>query len=69
MTKPTEHAVYLLYKLAEVISCQQQIVWLKMKHHENIHKLRSLRFLKLNLEYQNIKLGGRTYELIHSLLL
>ena len=31
-------------------------------HHENIHELTSLRFLKLNLEYQNIKMGRRTYE-------
>ena len=30
-------------------------------HHENMHKLASLRFLKLNLEYQNINMG-RTYE-------
>ena len=29
-------------------------------HHENIHKLASLRFLKLNLEYQNKKMGIRT---------
>ena len=31
-------------------------------HHENMHKLASLRFLKLNLEYQNINMGRRTYE-------
>ena len=27
-----------------------------------MHKLASLRFLKLNLEYQNINMGRRTYE-------
>ena len=31
-------------------------------YHENIHNLASLRFLKLNLESQNIKMGRRTYE-------
>ena len=31
-------------------------------HHENIHELGSLRFLNLNLEWQNIKMGRKTYE-------
>ena len=30
-------------------------------HHENIRELASLRFLKLNLECQNIKMGRRIY--------
>ena len=33
--------------------------WLR---HKNMHELASLRFLKLSLEYQNTKLGRRTYE-------
>ena len=40
------HCVYLLYKLAVI-------------HHENKHELASLRFLKLNLEYQNMKMGRK----------
>ena len=31
-------------------------------YQENIHVLASLRFLDLNLEWQNIKLGRKTYE-------
>ena len=31
-------------------------------HHGKIHELASLRFLKLNLEWQNIKMGRKTYE-------
>ena len=31
-------------------------------HHENIHELASLRFLYLNLEMQNIKMGRESYE-------
>ena len=31
-------------------------------YQENIHVLASLRFLHLNLEWQNIKLGRKTYE-------
>ena len=31
-------------------------------HHENMHKLASLRFLNLNLEWQNINMGRKTYE-------
>ena len=34
-------------------------VWL---HHEDIQELAYLRFLKLNLEYQNIKMGSRTHK-------
>ena len=50
-------------KWLEVISCQDQIARLLVViHHKNIHELASLRFLKLNLEYQNIKMGRRTYE-------
>ena len=30
-------------------------------HHENIPELTSLRFLKLNLECQNIKMGRTSY--------
>ena len=45
----------------KVTSCQEQIVRLLVViHHENIHQKTSLRFLKLNLEYQNIKMGRRT---------
>ena len=31
-------------------------------HHGKIRELASLRFLKLNLERQNIKMGRKTYE-------
>ena len=31
-------------------------------HHENRHEFPSLRFLNLNLEWQNIKIGRKTYE-------
>ena len=30
-------------------------------HHENIPELTSLRFVKLNLECQNIKMGRKSY--------
>ena len=46
-----------------VILCQEQINrLLVVTHHENIHELASLRFVKLNLECQNIKMGRKTYE-------
>ena len=46
-----------------VISCQEQIKRLLVViHHENIHELASLRFLNLNLEQHNIKMGRKTYE-------
>ena len=46
-----------------VISPQQQINRLLLViHHGNIHELASLRFLNLNLEWQNIKKGRKTYE-------
>ena len=63
----TVHTVHLLYKLVEIIKCQEQTVrLLVVRHHKNIHQLGSFRFLKLNLENQNIKME-RTYE--HLLLL
>ena len=30
-------------------------------HHENIHEVASLRFLNLNLEWHNVKMGRKTY--------
>ena len=33
---------------------------LVLMHHENIHELASFRFLNLNLEQQNIKMGRKT---------
>ena len=46
-----------------VILCQEQINRLLVViHHENIHELGSSRFLNLNLEWQNIKMGRKTYE-------
>ena len=46
-----------------VISCQEQSNRLLVViHHKNLHELASLRFIKLNLECQNIKIGIRTYE-------
>ena len=46
-----------------VMSCQEQINRLMaVIHHETIHELASLRFLKLNLECQNIKMGRKTYK-------
>ena len=61
------HLLYILYvyctKWLKVISCQEQIVrLLTVMHHKKIHELTFLRFLKLNLEYQNIKMGRRTYK-------
>ena len=51
----------LLYKLAE--SQNEQIKRLMVViHHETIHELASSRFLKLNLECENIKIGRITYE-------
>ena len=45
--------VHLQYRLAEVISCQDQILRLLVViNHENIHGLASLRFLKLNPEVE-----------------
>ena len=48
----------------KVISCQEKIVrrLLFVIHHESIHELAPLRFIKLNLEYQNIKMRRRTYQ-------
>ena len=44
-----------------VTSCQEQIDrLLVVMYHENIHELLSLRFLNLNLECENIKMGRRT---------
>ena len=62
-----KHLLCILYihckNKLKVISCQEKIVGLLVViHHENIHELTSLRFLKLNLEYQNIKIGKRTHE-------
>ena len=49
----------------KVILYQEQIArQLAVIHHENKHELASLRFLKLNLEYQNMKMGRKTYERI-----
>ena len=46
-----------------VISCQEQINRLMVViHHGTIRELASLRFLKLNLESQNIKMGTIAYE-------
>ena len=62
-----KYLLYILYihctNRLKVISCQEQIVRLLVViHHENIHELTSLKFLKLNLEYQNIKMVRRTHE-------
>ena len=58
----TAHTVNLLYKLAETYHTKEQINRLLVViHHKKIHELASLRFLKLNLEYQKIKME-RTYE-------
>ena len=55
--------MYLLYKLAEIHVMPKRIHRLMVViHHENIHELTSLRFLKLNLECQKIKMGNKTYE-------
>ena len=64
LTSKFSNFVHLLYKnWLRVISCQEQINRLMVViHHETIHELASLRFLKLNLECQNIKMGRRTYE-------
>ena len=52
-----------MYKLAESLSLKEKNNRLLVViHPENIHELASLRFLKLNLEYQNIKMGKKTYE-------
>ena len=46
-----------------VISCQKQINrLLVVMHHENKHELASLRFLNLNLDWQYIEMGKKTYE-------
>ena len=57
------HILYIYcINWVKVISCQEQIVkLLAVIHHKKINELASLRFLKLNLEYQNIKMGRRTY--------
>ena len=44
------------------MSCQKQIRLLAVINDENIHELASLRFLNVNLEWQNIKMGRKTYE-------
>ena len=51
-----------MYKLAESHIMPDTNRLLVVIHHENIHELASLRFLKLNLECQNIKMGRITYE-------
>ena len=61
--------IYLMYiyctKFLKVISCQEKTDRLLLAiHHENIHKIASLRFLKLNLEYENIRMGRRAYKFI-----
>ena len=59
----TAHAVLYCTNWLKAISCQEQFARLLVViHHENIHELASLRFLKLNLEYQQIKMGRRTCE-------
>ena len=59
----TVNTVNLLYKLAEFISCQKQINGpMVVIHHVTMHELASLRFLKLILECENIKLGRIAYE-------
>ena len=46
-----------------LISCQEQINrLLAVIHDENIHELAYFRFLNLSLEWQNIKMGRKTYE-------
>ena len=45
------------------ISCQEQVNrLLAVINQGNIHELVSLRFLKLYLEYQNIKMRRKSYE-------
>ena len=45
------------------MSCQEQINrHLLVIHHENIQESASLRYLNLNLESQNIRVGRKTYE-------
>ena len=56
------NTVHLLYKLAESHMPGTINRLLVVIHHENIDELASLRFLKLNLECQNIKMGRKTYE-------
>ena len=47
----------------EVVSCQEEIVRLLVAiRQKNIQELASLRFLKPNVEYENTKMGRRTYE-------
>ena len=47
-----------------VLSCPEKINRiLVVIHHENIHELSSLRFLHLNLKWQNIKMRKKTYDL------
>ena len=56
--------IYCKYctKWLRVISSKEQINRLLVViYHENVHELASLRFLKLNLECQKIKMGRRTY--------
>ena len=45
-----------MYRLAESHIMPDTNRLLVVIHHENIHELASLRFLKLNLECQNIKM-------------
>ena len=54
---------HLLYKLALRVICQEQINGLLVVIHlSNIHELTSIRFLKLNLECENIKMRRKIYE-------
>ena len=56
-------STYCSFTVLRVISHQEQINGqLVVILHQNIPKIASLRFLKLNLEYQNIKMGKKTYE-------
>ena len=55
------HLLYILCIYCKngtkVISCQEETVRLLVKlHYKNIPELASLRFLKLNLEFQNTKM-------------
>ena len=57
-----KYCIFTVKTGSKVISCQEQIVRQLVVNHEtrgeNHKELASSRCLKLNLEYQNIKLGG-----------
>ena len=59
---------YLLYKLAEshiipgFLYHEKIFSLVVVIHPESIYELASLKFLKLNLEYHNRKMGRRGYE-------